>query len=45
MNIFLVWPDRALSVYIKDVACCVPGLRLVLSSSWLLNMKCLVILK
>jgi len=23
MNLFLVWQDRALSVYIKDIVCCV----------------------
>jgi len=32
MSLFLVWQDRALSVYIKDVVCCIPGLRLVLRS-------------
>ena len=28
MNLLLVCRDRSLSVYFKDVVCCVPGLRL-----------------
>ena len=28
MNLFLMWQDRALSIYINDVVCCVPGLTL-----------------
>jgi len=28
MNLYLVWEDRALSVYIKDVVCCIFELRL-----------------
>jgi len=27
-NLYLVWEDRALSLYIKDVVCCILGLRL-----------------
>jgi len=36
MNLFLMWQDRALSVYIKDVVCCVPIPGLTLASVGLL---------
>jgi len=36
MNLFLMWRDRALSVNIKDVVCCVPVPGLTLASVGLL---------
>jgi len=33
MNLFLMWQDRALSVHIKDVVCCVPVAGSTLASA------------